>query len=372
MLCEHCAMDRRRYYCFEMMRMIKYMLLPSMLFFLFMGCSKDLPVASGGDEIVFRLNTPEVMLTKAEVTDDNIKTDATVKVYEALNSGGSLYDGSVLKPEVSDGNYTGVWKPEEANSTWTNYDFANMAFYGLAYSPSEAVGNGLTINSKGQVIIVSQPHTYDPSTTIDYLLSNSVSVPNDQAAGKVIPLNLEHAMSKVELYVYCADAMVSNDNQTIVITIEELNISRLYTDVTMIYSPQNDIEKWSRKDYGTADATYSNDNFSVVARTADMVANRAMSFIAVPVDQQDMEAELNIRYTVKVNSENPVEFSASFNLADYTPKGWMSNRKIKYELEIDTGINLTGTITDWVNVDYIEGIVLPEINTGSGSGSGTN
>ena len=150
------------------------------------------------------------------------------------------------------------------------------------------------------------------------------------------------------------------------ITIEELNIEGIHTDLTMIYAPQSVVEKWSRKDYGQADATYTLPaGFVVKARNGEnLTDNLAMGFIAVPVDKADMEAVLNIRYSVKVASVNggtPVEFEASFDLSDYTSLGWMSNHKVKYELVIDTGISLKGRITDWIEVDYIEGIVLPEI-----------
>lgn len=328
---------------------------------LLMSCNKGEHETYASDEILFRVNTPEVTLTKSEITEDNIR-DSQVMIYESLVLDGLLYDGSLLKPEMSDGSYTGVWKPETA-TTWTNYTAENLSFYAYAYSPVAAIGNGLTVNGKGSEIIVSQPDSYNPESNIDYLMSAPVRVPTDISKGKVIPLNLEHAMSKVELYVYCADAMVSTGAQTIEIDILELYIERIHTDVTMVYAPQNVSDKWSRKDYGEADVTYHCPaEFEVKARNDENLSeNLALGFIAVPVDNPDMKSRLYIRYTVNVNGAGAVEFSSYFNLADYTSSGWKSNHKIKYELKIDTGISLTGTVTDWVAVDFIEGVVLPEI-----------
>lgn len=328
---------------------------------LLMGCNREenAPHAAN-DEMLFRVNTPEVTLVKSEITDATIATeDVVVKVFESIVQDKSLYDGKNLTPHLA-----GVWKPDVSPAlTWNDYPSENLSFYAYSFSPKNAEGNGLTIKSKGAEIVISQPDSYNPSSNIDYLMSKAVRVPNDITRGRVVPLNLEHAMSKVELYVYCADAMVSNATQTIVIDIQELYIRKIHTDVTMVYAPQSEIDKWTRKDYGAADATYSRNDFVVQRRDdVDLSKNLALGFIAVPVDNPDMESQLFIRYTVDVNSAGPVEFSATFNLADYTPSGWRSNHKVKYELEIDTGISLTGKITDWVEVDYVEGVVLPEIN----------
>ena len=331
--------------------------------FILTGCGKDDIRSDSDDSILFRVNTPEVTLTKGEVTDETVETASVVTVYETSVSGGALFNGSQLTPEKNGEEYTGVWKPE-SGSTWSNYEYANLTFHATAYSPRNAVGNGLTIKSKGHEIMVSQPHAYDPSSNIDFLYAQEVRVPTDIARKRVIPMNLEHAMAKVELYVYCSDAMANDDQITI--AINELNIEGIHTDLTMVYAPQSTVEKWSRKDYGQADATYTLPaGFSVKARNDEnMSDNLAMEFIAVPIGKADMMAELNISYSVSVSSVDggtPVEFEASFELADYTSAGWMSNHKVKYELMIDTGISLKGRITDWIEVDYIEGVVLPEI-----------
>ena len=329
---------------------------------LLIGCNRETYDSCASDEMAFRINTPDVMLTKGEISDENIESTAVVKVFESIVTSGPLYSGVFLNPEIVGGNYSGVWKPA-GRPTWSSYSSENLSFYSYAYSPTSAEGNGLTINSKGYEIIVSQPDTYDPQNSIDFLMSNPVRVPTDMTKGKVIPLNLEHVMSKVELYVYCADAMTSNANQTIDIQIHELYIERIHTDLTMVYAPQSAVEKWTRKDYGPADVTYSRNDFVVNRKNhEDMSENLAFGFIAVPIDKLDMQARLYIRYSVNVNNAGPVEFSSYFDLKDYTPSGWKSNHKIKYELKIDTGISLTGKITDWVAVDYIEGVVLPEIH----------
>lgn len=334
------------------------------LFFslLLIACSREESAQTISKEILFRVNTPEVLLTKAEVTDDNLSS-AVVKVYESVVSSGILYGGEELVPEVLDGVQTGVWKPW-SNPTWSSYgDNENLAFYAYAYLPKTAEDAGLTIKERGYEIVVSQPDTYSPDDNVDYLMSNAVRVPTDITKGKVIPLNLEHAMSKVELYVYCADAMESNESQTIEIDILDLYIEKIHTDVTMVYAPQSIDEKWTRSSYGSADGIYTcPDTFQVIPwNEEDPSGNMALGFIAVPVSNQRMEAVMHISYSIAVDGNDPITFNSQFNLADYTPSGWKSNHKIKYELKIDTGISLTGEISDWVEVDYIEGVILPEV-----------
>lgn len=336
-------------------------------------CGKVEPdVDDGQSEILFRLYTPEVVAVKSEVTADNLQSEnVVVKVYESLNSSGAWYNGGVLKPEKEGGVYTGVWKTDPIVS-WENYNFPNMSFYALAYTPETAETDGLTINSKGLQIKVSQPVTYNPNKNIDYLLAAPVRVPVDVAVGKVIPFNLEHAMSKVEVYLYCADAMVSNDDVTVAIALNDLRIEKMHYSATLTYAPQSADEKWSRQDYGSATASYSLTDpnapaFTVKPKSDNLADNLAMAFIAIPVDKPDMESRLYVDYDVTIthtdgSGESEMHFEQYFNLRDFTPLGWLSNHKIRYELEIDTGISLTGGIADWIAVDYIEGIVLPEIS----------
>ena len=352
--------------------------LPYIYLFIFLAlslvsCRKDdSAVGNIQGEILFRLNTPEVVSVKSEVTTDNLLDDnVSVKVYESLNSSGPWYNGGDVQPEKEGDIYTGVWKTNPVVS-WENYNFSNMSFYALVYSPDNALDNGLTIKSKGLQIDISQPLTYNPVGNIDYLMASPVRVPVDIAKGRVIPFNLEHAMSKVEVYLYCADAMVSNDDVTVTITLNDLRIERMHHSATLTYAPQSLNEKWTRQNYGSANAAYSLKDpgaitFSVLPKSANLSDNLAMEFIAIPVDNPDMESRLYVDYDVTIthtddNSESIIHIENYFNLKDYTPLGWMSNHKVKYELEIDTGISLTGRIVDWIAVDYIEGIVLPEIS----------
>ena len=51
-----------------------------------------------------------------------------------------------------------------------------------------------------------------------------------------------------------------------------------------------------------------------------------------------------------------------FYLYNYNPINYQSGHRVIYTATIDSGVNLEGVVTDWINVDYIEGTVLPEIH----------
>jgi hypothetical protein len=40
---------------------------------------------------------------------------------------------------------------------------------------------------------------------------------------------------------------------------------------------------------------------------------------------------------------------------------WLPGHHVVYTLEVDTGIHIEGTISPWIDVDYIEGTVLPDV-----------
>jgi hypothetical protein len=63
--------------------------------------------------------------------------------------------------------------------------------------------------------------------------------------------------------------------------------------------------------------------------------------------------------------DNYVYHQSTFNLFNYATSGglaiWLPGHHVVYTLEVDTGIHIEGTISPWIDVDYIEGTILPEI-----------
>ena len=91
-----------------------------------------------------------------------------------------------------------------------------------------------------------------------------------------------------------------------------------------------------------------------------------MKIMCVP-QQITANTKLIIEYEIneKVTSESPDNFvakSQEFYLFNYNPVNYQPGHRIIYTATIDSGVNLVGVIKDWIDVDYIEGTVLPEID----------
>ena len=85
---------------------------------------------------------------------------------------------------------------------------------------------------------------------------------------------------------------------------------------------------------------------------------RMMRFITVP---QTVTSELTIHYQVKESNSNWANYQASFNLADYPVKEWKYGYKTRYYINLDSSIELEGIIAEWTDIEYVEGVFLPEL-----------
>ena len=59
-------------------------------------------------------------------------------------------------------------------------------------------------------------------------------------------------------------------------------------------------------------------------------------------------------------SGNPT-YRYEFVLKDYSSNGWMSGHRVRYVLTVDNSIHLMGSIVDYQDVDYMDGVMLPDI-----------
>lgn len=90
-----------------------------------------------------------------------------------------------------------------------------------------------------------------------------------------------------------------------------------------------------------------------------------MAIMCLP-QQLTANTKLTIEYEVneKVSAESPDNFvthKEEFQLYNYQPVNYQSGHRIVYTATVDSGVNLEGVVTEWKDVDYIEGTVLPEI-----------
>ena len=351
------------------------------LLFLSVSCQKEHP-QSADNRISFRVYTPLDIATKAEVTDESIKNTAVSSVY-VYESSQSLFgtSGSLLTTETNEREYSGRWLPEGQPSwgedTW-NRDYQ---FWGWAYSPRTG---GLTISDAGKTVTVTQPSTYpSDGEYVDYLLSYIHSEPalsNSSDKRKSIPLVFEHALVMVDIYLYRALSMTDNPsiNQSVDLVVNELTLGKIYNEGRIScnshsYNSTNQQPNvWSvQSKSGSVDYSITDiQDDKILTRDKAIATAPTMRFISIPVTNSDMlpsdRYKLKVSYTVTVsNTATGVReinsYTEVFQLSAVTAS-WQSGHRVKYELCISSGIELTGSIADWIDVEYVEGVVLPNPN----------
>lgn len=312
-----------------------------------------------GKSIAFDVTMTDEVTTKAEITSGNL---ASNNIYLYGKKGSDyIFKGTYLTQEkTDDGVVTGRWLPS-GGATWD--DSANYAFW--AYSSN--AGNGtISVAEDGKEMTVTQPTAYSSDGFADYLMSYQVSV-SPTTNHPLVPIQLEHAMTKVELYVFRGSGMTSEAGVSI--SIDEVYFDNVYNSSVMrcpelknVTASGNNV--WSSEP-GTTTAKYSLSvgDSSIPERSDE--AEPVMSFIAVPVSLADMSGyTLSITYTVTLTKNSETVTSTygpiTYNLKDYS-SGWLSSHKVRYVFSIDSAIHLTGSISDWVEVDYIEGTLLPPV-----------
>lgn len=314
---------------------------------LLVSCSKVSVIVPDSEQICFEVITPESAdvttrsaeenagaMTKAEVTMSNVASSIRVFGKENASTLWSGGTGLTLNNQR--------WKPTTAK-LWN--DASSYIFHAYAYDK----GNGsITISDEGKTIKVTQ------DGTVDYLLSYNASyAPSNTHT--LVPLYLEHAMAKVEVYVERAQSMSGKT-----ITITSLSIENVRNDATMVcyyHRPYNASGQngWSYT-FGSSVTSHTVQNVQNESITTES-SSPLMSFFAIPVDRTAMNSyTMTIDYTIE-----GVVYKDSFNLRDYS-EGWLQGHKIRYKFVIDNSIHLTGTISDWIEVDYIEGTLTPPVS----------
>lgn len=346
------------------------------LLFLSVSCQKEHP-QSADNRISFRVYTPLDIATKAEVTDESIKNTAVSSVY-VYESRQNLFgtSGSLLTPETNEREYSGRWLPEEQPSWGENTWNLDYQFWGWAYSPAGT--SGLTISDAGKTVTVTQPSTY-PSRGeyVDYLLSYIHSEPalsNSSDKRKSIPLVFEHALVMVDIYLYRALSMT---DKSVELVVNELTLGKIYNEGRIscnshsYNSTNHQPNVWSvQSKSGSVDYSITNIKDSDIKTRDEAIASApTMRFISIPVTNSDMlpneRYKLKVSYTVTVtNTTGAIKtnsYTEVFQLSAVTAS-WQSGHRVKYELCISSGIELTGSIADWIDVEYVEGVVLPNTN----------
>lgn len=308
------------------------------------GCSKG----EAGTPIAFDILTPDISIsadpmTKGEITSTNLTDGGTYIYVKGTRNGNSLFGTTSVARLWWDDN-TGRWATT-TRELWTDTD--TYSFYGYAFNQPD--GTSIYVYNQGYKIDVRQPATYEADKFADYLLSDQLIYPPSNVH-KLVPLQLKHAMSKVEIYVTRAIGM--ND---ITISSASVTFEGIRNTSTLTYS----------SDHWTSIPGETKVNYTHQTTTnGDIKAEKApdiqpfMSFIAVPVHRTELtNSQITVSYTVTTGG-TPQTYTRSFNLYDLG-NNWDSGHKITYRFLIDNGIHLSGSITDWSEEDVIEGTIIP-------------
>ena len=290
-------------------------------------------------------------MTQADV--DNTK----VYVYGVQNTT-DLFTGTAITRDAA----TGRWFPSTKKS-WTQG--SSYSFYGYTYSPSNATSNGLTLVSgkNGLEVTIKQPTTYNESAMIDYLVSYAFKVA-DGAMKPIVQLHLEHTMTLVEVYVVRGNKFDAR--------LKSMSYKNIYSSGTMKCTSQAVANSGDRNIWQVTPSGENNVNYSYTPASAVDITdsrettNAKMSLMCIP-QQLTASTTLTIVYEIneKTTADGPdnwVEHTEEFKLYNYNPMDYESGHKVVYTATIDSGVNFEGVVKDWIDVDYIEGTVLPEID----------
>lgn len=347
-----------------------------------LSCDKEGRPGRAGKVMEFSVITPDMVSTRAEVQEADLITSKLFIYGE--KSQGAASENLVDAPgaDLVYNEDTKVWNPKvwvyknyaytEADLEWE--DDSYYRFYGFAHSSNaNQAGNGsisITNDTYGRQFTVTQPADGDGTTTVDYLLSYLVNVnPN---TFPLVPVQLEHAMARVDVDVQIANAMYNKDDggnitdchvQDISVSIK--GVRRKATMLCLqpkLYGEQGSHTWYISFDDTESRAIYTSSNIDNSINNLEGKENGIspdMSFIAVPVTNDEMaDYILTLKYKGKLSD---TDYTYEFPLKDFSPLGWMNGHKVKYLLTIDNSIHLTGKILDYEDVDYIEAVIVPDV-----------
>ena len=316
---------------------------------LLVGCEGgDIDIARSSEISFSAKNMVRGAMTQTDI--DNGK----VYIYGVQNNTSKIYNNAPITRDAT----TGKWFPQTKRN-WV--EGSSYSFYGYAYNTM----NGLTLVSGKDAleIEVQQPTTYNEAAMIDFLLSYTYKVA-DGAMKPIVQLHLEHAMSLVEIYVVRGNMFDAR--------LTKMTFENIYTSGAMKCTAQAIANSGERNVWQTTPSGLNNVVYTFEPTSTTTIGDKrentgaVMRIMCLP-QQITADTKLTIEYEIneKVTADSPDNFVAhkeEFYLFNYNPINYQSGHRIVYTATIDSGVNLEGVVKDWINVDYIEGTVLPEIN----------
>lgn len=290
--------------------------------------------------------------TKGLISGEDFTSNANplVYVYGVRNTTNTIFNATQIFKESDSDN----WITAAANQRqWVAG--SSYSFYGYTYSPqTPAAHASISLASSGLKITVEQPDVYSEVDMIDYMLSHAFKVA-DGSNYHIVMLYMQHAMSWIEIVV---NKEMSEHN----ITLTNLTLSNIFRSATMQCESQaiansGNNNVWTTTLSGSNNLSYSKKSFTPAEKVLG-----TMRVLAVP-QQLTSATTLSVTYTVQEYEGKESTYTQTFNLYNYTPYVWESGHKITYTLTINTGVQLKAQISDWQDVGYIEGVILPTSNT---------
>ena len=318
------------------------------------------------DCIAYSVSANNTIGTKAALDDtESLLTMSSVPYIYVTDQEQNTAFGVNQEIRYSD---NGVWRSDKQWTSGRSYQF-----YAYISSPGTGRGASVNVSNNGRNVTVTEPSEYSEDLGLaawsDYFLSYITTADGDTRG--LVSLDFERVTTCVELYV-----STPNSETVTIKNAEFTNVNRSATFRITDHANSGDAvsgqmnNSWSVTT-GSLRTTYSVSDVVVKQLPAGQDFDystdyRVMYFLTVPqathVEEtgKDFDIYLNMTYTVKESETSEPEYTVKLPLNNYRPAMWEMGHKIRYYVSIDTSVELTGTVSAWKTVDFIEGTLLPD------------
>lgn len=317
-----------------------------------------------GDCIAFYVSANNTIGTKAAIDDtESLLAMSQVPSIHVTDQEQNTAFGVNKEIIYSD---NGVWRSDKEWVSGRSYQF-----YAYISSPDSGYEAPVSVSDNGRNVTVTQPEKYSDNNDhwSDYFLSYITNADGDTRG--LVSLDFERVTTCVELYV-----STPNSETVTIENVEFTNVNRSATFRITKHANSGDAvsgqmnNSWSvtpgssRTSYSVSDVVVK--QFSAGQDFDYNTDYRVMYFLTVPQETHVEEPGnvydicLNMTYTVKESDTSTPEYTVKLPLNNYRPAMWEMGHKIRYYVSIDTSVELTGTVSAWKTVDFIEGTLLPD------------
>lgn len=343
------------------MKRVFYITVASALMLL-SSCEKERE-ASPSDYITFKLSGTETMTTKAGIETSTLSS-ATINIYgtEGVTALSGANGAALQKMDGADDR----WFPGK-NETWYQWRSGeSYNFYAVACYPATAISGGSSITNNGKSpFVLKQPNDYNESDMVDYMLSYKYGV-DDGAKKPIVYIELEHAVAAVDFYMIKNSAMPGA--RLLEMRLEGIYKQGRFNCTSHVTYGADRENTWEVTPQGAV-GNYTRDGGTGIDMADETAAKHSsganMKLLAVPQGIVRGVSRLFVRYQVNEKSgvsDNWVEHNKTFELNDAgLPSEWHWGKRYIYTITVDSGIHIDAIVRDWIDVDYIEGVVLPAI-----------